>query len=165
MCGEETESVRHTGHAVCLDTRGDLQLAQGRIVESPGMEPHVAQRRQARGRLRGLARPQCAVKGGGLQTIFDAGGRSQERRMAQWIARMEMRACPANDRAGVPVQHPIEQAHRALMRDQLEDARAVEHAAMFTTTWPSSNRNEMTAVSLRAMVSRSGRMRAAGLDA
>jgi hypothetical protein len=60
-----------------------------------------------------------------LRRVFDAGGRAQPAFGAQRIGRIGMADCATGNGRWRPIDHAIEQAHAALMRNAGGDAGVV----------------------------------------
>ena len=70
---------------------------------------------------------QAAVHGHGLGGVFDAVGGAESTFSPQWIGWIEMADGRAGNGRFCPVDHGIEQAHVALMRDAGGDGGVIQH--------------------------------------
>ncbi|QKV58312.1 MAG: hypothetical protein HT580_14880 [Dechloromonas sp.] len=104
---------------------GYAQFAR-QIVEAGNMQLHAAHAGQVALTRRFAGRgQQRAMHGHRLRRVFDAGGGAQPAFSAQRIGRVGMADGAAGNGRWRPVEHGIEQAHAALMRDAGGDAGAV----------------------------------------
>src|SRR5690606_37350949 len=115
-----------------LDQYFGLALERTRqVVDAGDVQLHAAQRDQ-HARLRraaGFARAQAAVHGHRLRAVLAQVDRAQAVAGAQRVAGVAVAARAQADRAFVPVDHLVPQAHCALVRDEGEDLATADHGA------------------------------------
>ena len=107
------------------------------VVEPQHVQAHTARAREetrAR-RCAGRSREQRAVQCHCLRGVFDRAWRQQAAARAQRVGRVALVAGGADDALGVPPLQPLEQAHRAAVRDQRAmpsrpSMRGTRHAAL-----------------------------------
>src|SRR5690606_2262909 len=101
-----------------------------------------------------------------LRGVLDAAERGQRAADAQRIRAVAMGAARAAYRRLVPVEHAVEQAHRARVRDALRDVRFRQHGLTATSIRLAAPYSSTTVPeALHASAARSGRLRAAGTPA
>ena len=114
----------------------------------------------------GLCRDQGAVHGHGLRRVFDAAGGAEPAVGAQRIVGGAVAAAAAADPLGIPVEHLVEEAHAALVRDvPLDPARDLARTAHLDRQAMLIQIVEHHAARSRQRERRSnGRLRAAGIE-